>query len=215
MAKLKPCPFCGGDVAIVRGENCWFITRGIRGAKGCNCRLFMESDAFHKDDVVARREAKENLIKAWNTRNPWRTGQPTEDGLYRVLWLDTDEEIKRYSDLFWNSGNDTWYDEVTPDCNWGDEYHAKVLEWMPIEPSKVVRTALKFGDTMEYEGHKLVLKKGPADPCLGCKRDIDCFDCEEKCGCEVCFFADEPSCPDCGSEGIAGIWVEVDNGTDH
>jgi len=83
MIELKPCPFCGREVSILRFDNYWLITRGTNLATSCECRVFMESDAFHKDDVVARRKAKEDLIKKWNARpNPWHTGLPTEEGMY-------------------------------------------------------------------------------------------------------------------------------------
>jgi len=143
MDKLKPCPFCGKEAINYSPRQsgglyeCEISCRDRYATfdeiKGKRC-LVSPSVIRYSDNL---REAKEKVIKAWNTRpNPWHTGQPTEDGLYRVLWLDTDEDIKRYSDLFWNSGNDTWYDEVTPDCNWGDEWHAEVIAWMPFEPYK-------------------------------------------------------------------------------
>ena len=66
----------------------------------------------------------------------WQIGRPTKFGKYRVIWVDTDDDVVRCSDLFWNEGNDTWYDEETPDCNWGDEYHAVVVVWKEIDPHK-------------------------------------------------------------------------------
>ena len=71
---------------------------------------------------------------------------------------------------------------------------------------------LKLGDTMEYEGHKLVLKEG-VPPCLDCSYDYDCSRCSRNF-CDKCFFADKSSCPDCTVDDIEGIWVEVENGTD-
>lgn len=67
---------------------------------------------------------------------PWHTGVPTEDGTFLVLWRDTEEPIRRYSVLHWNEYNDTWYDEETSYCNWGDEDHAEVIAWQKIEPYK-------------------------------------------------------------------------------
>lgn len=66
----------------------------------------------------------------------WHTGTPTEDGTFLVLWKDTEEPIRRYSVLHWNEYNDTWYDEETSYCNWGDEDHAEVIAWQRIEPYK-------------------------------------------------------------------------------
>lgn len=64
----------------------------------------------------------------------WHTGTPTEDGTFLVLWKDTEEPMRRFSVLYWNEHNDTWYDEETTYCNWGDEYHAEVIAWQKIEP---------------------------------------------------------------------------------
>lgn len=72
--KLKPCPFCGGEVNIAltgyKAENCFFITRGIsKTKKNCKCRLFMESEPYQKGDgkeVVEN--VKIDLVKAWNRR---------------------------------------------------------------------------------------------------------------------------------------------------
>lgn len=70
--KLKPCPFCGGEVTIALGANDteqWhFITRGNRKNR-CTCRLFMESEKFYKDsDEKIKMKAKRDLINRWNRR---------------------------------------------------------------------------------------------------------------------------------------------------
>lgn len=70
--KLKPCPFCGGEVAIALGgnddEQWYFITRG-NGESKCTCKLFMNSDKFYKDDEEeTKMEAKSDLINQWNKR---------------------------------------------------------------------------------------------------------------------------------------------------
>lgn len=70
MTKLKPCPFCGGEVSIALcGDGFdawWFITRG-HGENACKCRLFMESEKFNKDSEMADFVA-DDLIAAWNRR---------------------------------------------------------------------------------------------------------------------------------------------------
>ena len=70
--ELKSCPFCGGKVAIALGGDdayqWYFVTRG-NGENKCDCRLFMESERFYKDDdEETKAKAKSDLIKRWNRR---------------------------------------------------------------------------------------------------------------------------------------------------
>lgn len=83
------------------------------------------------EDLAGEIEGKEGKISP-----VWHTEKPTEDGTFLVLWKDTEEPIRRYSVLHWNEYNDTWYDEETSYCNWGDEDHAEVIAWQRIEPYK-------------------------------------------------------------------------------
>lgn len=78
----------------------------------------------------------DEIRKQLTNPSPWHAGTPTEDGTFLVLWRDTEEPIRRYSVLHWNEYNDTWYDEETSYCNWGDEDHAEVIAWQKIEPYK-------------------------------------------------------------------------------
>ena len=70
--KLKPCPFCRGEVELAKmgdnGRMWWFITRG-RGENKCRCRVFMESEDFCINDTTEfKQKIKEELINAWNRR---------------------------------------------------------------------------------------------------------------------------------------------------
>lgn len=71
--KLKPCPFCGGEVSISENSvdsicHYYNITRGS-GEKRCKCRLFMESELFYVDDAQNDKDIiKEDLTAAWNRR---------------------------------------------------------------------------------------------------------------------------------------------------
>lgn len=70
--ELKPCPFCGGEVAIAetgdRLTSWMFITRG-NGKNGCKCHVFMESKPYSFDYSAADKEKiKKDLIEAWNKR---------------------------------------------------------------------------------------------------------------------------------------------------
>ena len=71
MKELKPCPFCGGEVAIaLKGTDYvqWFVTRGF-GKNKCTCRVFMESKLFLSDDSDEdKAKVKDKLVKAWNRR---------------------------------------------------------------------------------------------------------------------------------------------------
>lgn len=71
--KLKPCPFCGGEVtiALIGDKNTrWFVTRGF-GKNKCTCRVFMESEQMPRDASKWTRETiKRELAKKWNTRKP-------------------------------------------------------------------------------------------------------------------------------------------------
>lgn len=78
MSRLKPCPFCGGEVSLAltgQGSTNWlFVTRGhSKHKKNCTCRLFMESDRYFigcADSKEAAQRAKTDLIEAWNRRYP-------------------------------------------------------------------------------------------------------------------------------------------------
>lgn len=71
--KLKPCPFCGGEVSISENNaDCirhyYSITRGD-GENQCKCKLFMESELFYIDDEQSDKDnIKEELIATWNRR---------------------------------------------------------------------------------------------------------------------------------------------------
>lgn len=70
--ELKSCPFCGGQVTIALGGDdiyqWYFITRGNKENR-CDCRLFMESDKFYKDDDEETKiKVKIDLINRWNRR---------------------------------------------------------------------------------------------------------------------------------------------------
>lgn len=96
MEKLKPCPFCGGEVSMAltghASQNWFFITRGHSKDKpNCKCRVFMNSERYFIDcmDVKeAQERAQKDLIKAWNTR----AGEPIMIEPIRVQL--TEEQIQ-------------------------------------------------------------------------------------------------------------------------
>lgn len=124
MTELKRCPFCGGKAE--RGLN--VENRHINGAVVFCKKCGATTSAYEHGELA---------IEAWNTRpNPWHTGTPNKEDWYFVMWRDTEDNWTRFSALLWNNLNKTWYDDVTPDCNWCDEYHAEVIAWMPIPDFK-------------------------------------------------------------------------------
>lgn len=70
--KLKPCPFCGGEVTIAEtGDHLtsWMFTTRGNGKNGCKCYVFMQSDPYSFNCSAAKKEKiKKDLIEAWNKR---------------------------------------------------------------------------------------------------------------------------------------------------
>ena len=60
MAKLKPCPFCGGEAIMFRPRNRTFI----------QC----ENYKIGVHDVLITAPTQEKAVKAWNTRTPKEGG---------------------------------------------------------------------------------------------------------------------------------------------
>lgn len=129
---LKPCPFCGGEAYIKVESDSFSNIQSIIRCSECCTTMVVDVDMTKSDDWN-----KQKAIEKWNKRHSlWHTGTPTEDGTFIVLWEDTEEQVKRYSKLHFNEYNNTWYDEETLCCNWGDEGHARVIAWMRVEPYK-------------------------------------------------------------------------------
>ena len=68
---LKPCPFCGSDVAITITP-LWDGGHGYQGCfeysvscKNCGCRV---SDSTCDSVYLSEQEAIEKVVKAWNRR---------------------------------------------------------------------------------------------------------------------------------------------------
>ena len=77
MTKLKPCPFCGGEVEY---GITWGSVRYIQ-CKNCNIKI----SGFN---------SKKDLINAWNNRpDPWQIGIPTEKGAYLIKLESQDKEV--------------------------------------------------------------------------------------------------------------------------
>ena len=72
---LLPCPFCCGEVCLEIGYDdetpmeFWTI-KSTKKEGGCTCEdIFVESYYFDEDGDE-KEDAKQKLIKAWNTRRP-------------------------------------------------------------------------------------------------------------------------------------------------
>lgn len=99
--KLKPCPFCGGEVSIADMGEFWTVTRGTEESSSCHCRVFMESDYY--DDAESKKKTREVLVRKWNSRKgnqrktegispDFRKGIPTEEGWY-LLKVKLEDEV--------------------------------------------------------------------------------------------------------------------------
>lgn len=134
----KQCPKCG------RYPKFTIMGKGNRNNRRLEYGMLCSNSECSWSYFSIMYESRDKAIAEWNkkvmrhqeskTNTPWHTGTPTEGGLFLVLWNDTEEPMRRYSILHWNEYNGTWYDEETPSCNWGDEYHAEVIAWIPITP---------------------------------------------------------------------------------
>lgn len=71
MEKLKPCPHCGGEAALIQERSGKLIIwRGsCEPSEGCAA----QTDGFYVNDAQTADEAKQAAIAAWNRRTPdWR-----------------------------------------------------------------------------------------------------------------------------------------------
>lgn len=122
--KLKPCPFCGGEVSLKDMGYFWMVSRSYKSS--CKCRVFLESRAFDRDNLGAMERAKERLIEKWSKRtNPWHTGTPTEDGQYLVCIKWRRSGNIQYEILNFSTETDEWIGAFMSKCN--------VIAWQKIE----------------------------------------------------------------------------------
>lgn len=73
MDELKPCPFCGKKVTLIK-EPLWHGSHGYYGSyeyvvkcrnPECRCQIYLgKNNTIYYDDETAQR----NAIKAWNRR---------------------------------------------------------------------------------------------------------------------------------------------------
>ena len=93
--KLKPCPFCGGEVELKKNDFGFYVI-----CPECMC----STQNYSTDD---------DAISTWNNRpSPWHTGTPTEEGwyltkvkvrdcdgsyffMYEAVWFDGEEWVNR------------------------------------------------------------------------------------------------------------------------
>lgn len=98
--KLKPCPFCGGEVELVKqkSDNFEFV---LVSCKNCDATI-----------GIGGSDNEQKVTEDWNKRhNSWHTGTPTEGGLYFVYEkyvgyakrdLPTNISKKELEDAFYN-----------------------------------------------------------------------------------------------------------------
>ena len=72
--KLKRCPFCGGEVELVKQKSDEFEFMLV-SCKNCDATI-----------GIGGADNEQKVTEAWNKRpSPWHTGTPTEEGLYVVF----------------------------------------------------------------------------------------------------------------------------------
>ncbi|HHA2702384.1 TPA: Lar family restriction alleviation protein [Stenotrophomonas maltophilia] len=142
VAKLKPCPWCGGvlqEARVVEGDT--FRWRKLQGC--CTDGPEIHIDTLADDRVGAEERAAQAAIDAWNTRAPqW---QPIEsapaDELVVVCWLDDEDtenperhEFDYIEDGMWvNHANLVEHAQaVAPPGSRVPKDHAPYQWWMPL-----------------------------------------------------------------------------------
>ena len=69
MEKLKPCPFCGGKVKLVKVKELPYWTIGRDRREGsCRCHVYMEGRFYNPNDKQDTEDARNELVEAWNRR---------------------------------------------------------------------------------------------------------------------------------------------------
>ena len=80
MTKLKPCPFCGGEVNVHSSSDAFSSPFFEIYCPQCYTSMRYYINVLETDE-----HNKEGIVQRWNTRaSDWHTGTPTEGGLYFV-----------------------------------------------------------------------------------------------------------------------------------
>ncbi|HFF6210413.1 TPA: hypothetical protein ACGCHH_000325 [Stenotrophomonas maltophilia] len=86
VAKLKPCPWCGGalqEARVVEGDT--FRWRKLQGC--CTDGPEVHIDTLADDRVAAEERAAQAAIDAWNTRAPqWQPIESAPKGQEVLVW---------------------------------------------------------------------------------------------------------------------------------
>ena len=113
--KLKECPFCGGEAKSWHNN-----TGGITvGCVSNRCRIAPTISTFDRDIRNAENEA----IEAWNERNNWHTGTPTEEGWY--LQRIKSKNMISYDTDYYENGDWKYSCALR-----------EIIAWQKIEPYK-------------------------------------------------------------------------------
>ena len=66
--KLKPCPFCGKEIEVIRAEcTGYYISHHLQEDNFCSCELGY-TGLNTMEETTGLFETKEDAIKSWNTR---------------------------------------------------------------------------------------------------------------------------------------------------
>lgn len=83
--KLKPCPFCGGEIEIVNATQ--NIDEDHIIARCTCCNFTFEYSTYFAHSKIARVKMNPSFVEAWNTRKP--IDKIVEQLEEEVIWANT------------------------------------------------------------------------------------------------------------------------------
>ena len=130
---LKPCPFCGGEVELVKqkGDEFEFV---LVSCKNCDAVI-----------AIGGSDNEQKVTEAWNNRpTPWHTGTPTERewvlGIFREVdtgWINPVPFVCEYLQGLKTKATteEGWIIKDCTDIDQSCDYYKKLqcIAWQKIE----------------------------------------------------------------------------------
>ena len=95
--KLKPCPFCGGTPELIVNNPCALILY-IRCPE---CKAMIVRETQNADDTKKDEDARQAVIKAWNTRTDCSTQVLTPEGWKPAKYIEFEPPKWYFRPLAW------------------------------------------------------------------------------------------------------------------